>query len=292
MRTLQNLRCKAPEDVQREAGGRLVTLPDSFCLYRHFAESIAGEIEANNRLGMPTRLILPLGPRGQYPLLARICNDRRISWAGAHVFFMDEYLDWQGRPLPVQHPLSFEGHARRHFFDLLDEPLRVPESQLHFPHPFTLDELAEEIEGFGGIDTCYGGIGIHGHIAFNEPPTLGLWRVTVEEFRQGGPRVVFLNPETVTMGAARWTDGDVASFPPMAVTLGMKQLLGARRMRLYCDGGAWQRTALRAALFLEPTVDYPATLVRGHRDWQIVADRATVGYADSEDLQREASTAL
>ncbi len=282
----------SPEEVERKAGDRLLVLPDSSALYRHFAESIASEIETNNRAGRPTRLILPVGPRGQFPILARLCNERQISWAGTHVFFMDEYLDWQGRPLPVEHPLSFEGHARRHFFDLLYESLRLPETQLHFPHPFRLDELAEEIERAGGIDSCYGGIGIHGHIAFNEPPTVGLWRVTKEEFRQSMPRVVFLNPETVTMGAARWTNGDVASFPPMAVTLGMKQLLGARRIRLYCDGGGWQRTALRAALFLEPSVEYPATLVRDHPDWQIVADRATVGYSDSGDDRRETSTAL
>ena len=44
------------------------------------------------------------------------------------------------------------------------------------------------------------------------------------------------------MGAALGTGGHVASFPHMPATLVMKQLLGALRIRLYCDGGAWQRT--------------------------------------------------
>jgi glucosamine-6-phosphate deaminase len=291
-RSVKDLHGMSPEEVQRAANRQLLVLPDPASLYAHFAGSIADEIDGNNRAGKPTRLILPLGPRGQYPLLARICNERRISWASTHVFFMDEYLDWQGRPLPAGHPLSFEGHARRQMFDLLDPPLRLPESQLHFPHPFRLDELAKEIEAGGGIGSCYGGIGIHGHIAFNEPPTLGLWRVTAEAFRNSMPRVVFLNPETVTMGAARWTGGDVANFPPMAVTLGMKQLLGASRVRLYCDGGIWQRTVLRAALFLEPTIEYPVTLLRDHLDWQIVADRTTVGYPGAGERELESSTAL
>lgn len=267
-----------PEDVEREARGRLLALPDAPALHLHFAEAIAAELEGNNSAGRPTRLILPLGPKGQYPLLAEICNRRGISWANAHVFFMDEYLDWQGRPVPADHPLSFARQAREALFDRLAPGLRLPETQLHFPHPFHLDELVEEIDRVGGVDTCYGGIGIHGHVAFNEPPVSGLWRVGAEEFKESMPRVVFLNPETVVLGAARWTGGDVASFPPMAVTLGMKQILGARRIRLYCDGGLWQQTVLRAALFLEPTVEYPVTLIRDHPDWQIVADHLTVGY--------------
>lgn len=291
-RTLGELRAMAPEEVEREAGDRLVVAPDLPWLYRHFAEAIAGEIQANNAAGRPTRLILPLGPRGQFPLLAEICNRRGIRWANAHVFFMDEYLDWQGRPLPVDHSLSFEGHARRHLFDRLDPELRLPEAQLHFPHPFRLEESVEEMDRIGGIDSCYGGIGIHGHLAFNEPPLGGLWRVTPEEFKASMPRVVPLNPETVAMGVARWTEGDFSRFPPMAVTLGMKQVLGARRIRLYCDGGVWQRTALRAALFLEPTVEYPCSLMRDHPDWQIVADRVTVGYPDSQGTAPEASTRL
>ncbi len=290
-RSLRHLLAIPPQEVEREAGRRLVVLPDLSTLHRHFAEAIAGEIAANNAGGKPTRLILPLGPRAQYPILADVCNDRGISWANVHIFFMDEYLDWQGRLLPVDHPLSFEGHARRYLFDRLPPELRLPDAQLRFPHPLHLEELAREIEDGGGIDTCYGGIGIHGHVAFNEP-VLGLWRVSKEEFRKGNPRVIFLNPETVTMGAARWTGGDVESFPPMAVTLGMRQLLEARRIRLYCDGGLWQQAALRAALFLEPTLEYPVTLIRDHPDWQIVSDRVTVGYPAEGRSPAEASTGL
>ncbi len=278
-RTLKELATMSPEAVEMAANGHLTVLPDVASLHLHFAEAIATELEANNSTDKPTRLIVPLGPKGQYPILAEICNRRRISWANAHLFFMDEYLDWQGRPIPRDDPLSFIGQAHEALFDRLDPELRLPEDQLHFPHPFHLEYLVEEIDRVGGIDTCYGGIGIHGHLAFNEPPVYGLWRVSAEEFKKGMPRVVFLNPETVTMGAARWTGGDVANFPPMAVTLGMRQILEARRIRLYCDGGLWQRAVLRAAFLLDPTVEYPATLIRDHPDWLIAADRLTVGYS-------------
>ena len=98
--------------LRERAGGRLTVLPDADAVHRQFAEEIAGEIAANNRADRPTRLILPVGPTKQYPLLVELCNRDEITWRGVHAFFMDEYCDWQARPLPPSHPLSFEGTAR------------------------------------------------------------------------------------------------------------------------------------------------------------------------------------
>src|SRR5258708_4257056 len=118
--------------------------PDIPRLLNHFARSVANEIRARP----VTRLILPVGPMGQYPLLAEITNRERISWGNVHVFQMDEFLDWQGRPIAVTHPLSFEGALRR-FFALIDPELRIPEEQYHVPHPFRIDEISEAIERAG-----------------------------------------------------------------------------------------------------------------------------------------------
>jgi glucosamine-6-phosphate deaminase len=61
----------------------------------------------------------------------------------------------------------------------------------------------------------------------------------------------------------------------MAVTLGMRDILRARRLRLYCQGGEWQRTVLRFALLGEEDVDYPVTLAQGHSDYRIITDKNT-----------------
>ena len=61
----------------------------------------------------------------------------------------------------------------------------------------------------------------------------------------------------------------------MAVTLGMRDILHARRIRLYCQGGKWQRTILRTALFHPVSVAYPATFIRGHPDAVILTDETT-----------------
>jgi glucosamine-6-phosphate deaminase len=61
----------------------------------------------------------------------------------------------------------------------------------------------------------------------------------------------------------------------MAVTLGMRDILAARRLRLYAQGGSWQRTILRIALLGEEDVDYPVTLARDHADYAIITDADT-----------------
>ncbi len=253
----------------------LEILPDLDALHFHFARSIADEIKANNLAGRPTRLILPVGPVDQFPILARICNEERIIWRNVFTFNMDEYCDWQGRAVPADHPLSFQGYTRRTLFDQLDPALRIPDDQIHFPDPLNLDWISRRIEAVGGIDTCYGGIGYHGHVAFNEPPISRWYKLTPEQFRNSLTRIVSLAPETIVINSIRAAGGNPAALPPMAVTLGMRDILAARRIRLYCQGGAWQRTVLRIALMGDEDVDYPVTLLQGHPDYTIIATEET-----------------
>jgi glucosamine-6-phosphate deaminase len=170
-------------------------LPDSDSLFAHMARSITDEIQVNNLAEKPTRLILPVGPVGQYPLLVNICNQERISWKNVYTFNMDEYCDWQGRPLPSDHPLSFKNYMLTDVFGKLDQALRIPFDQVHFPDPLDLDAISYKIREIGGIDTCYGGIGYHGHIAFNEPPNNLYTKVSIEDFMES-KHALFISTRT------------------------------------------------------------------------------------------------
>ncbi|MBI4671984.1 MAG: glucosamine-6-phosphate isomerase [Chloroflexi bacterium] len=264
-----------PDRLQSAARVRLEIVPDLPALFHHFARSIADEIKANNRARNPTRVILPVGPIDQYPILARICNEERISWREVFTFNMDEYCDWQGRAVPIDHPLSFRRAMHELLFDQLDPKLRIPPDQIHFPDPLNLDQIGEQIAQVGGIDTCYGGIGYHGHVAFNEPPISRWYKLTPEEFRNSSTRIVPLAPETVVMNSIRSTGGNPAALPPMGVTIGMRDIWASRRIRLYCQGGTWQRTVLRIALMGNAGVDYPVTLLQGHPNYVFIADENT-----------------
>jgi len=270
----EQLTCSINE-LQKSTRIQLQLFPKTEEVFLHFAQSIADEIQQNNLENKPTRLILPVGPIGQYPLLVDICNRERISWKNVFTFNMDEYTDWQGRPLPAEHPLSFRKYMLEKVFHQLDKELRIPEDQVYFPNPLDLDAIGKQMASLGGVDTCYGGIGYHGHVAFNEPPYGGWHSVSVEEYRNSLTRIVPLNPDTIVMNSIWNTGGNPAGLPPMAVTLGMKEILSARRIRLYCSGGSWQRTVLRTALLADPTVEYPVTLLQDHPDIAIIADLDT-----------------
>ena len=165
---------------------------------------------------------------------------------------------------------------RTQVFNQLDEDLRIPEDHVHFPHPLKLDEISEQIEKAGGIDTCYGGIGYHGHIAFNEPPNNLYTKVSMEEFMASKTRLVHLNPDTLVMNSIWNTGGNPYNLPPawrLPSVFGIS--LPSRRIRLYCSGGSWQRTVLRVALLSQPDVDYPVSLLQDHPNYAIISDLDT-----------------
>jgi len=263
------------ESLPQASRVKIAILPTPTSLFQQLAHSIADEIKSNNASGLPSRLILPVGPVGHYPILAEIINQERISLKDTFTFNMDEYCDWQGRWISKDHPLSFRGIMQRHFFQRLDPDLRIPTEQIHFPDPLNLDQISKKIQAIGGIDTCYGGIGYHGHIAFNEPPINRWSQITIDEFRTSKTRVVPLADDTIVMNSIRNTGGNPRNFPPMGVTLGMADILAAKRIRLYCPGGMWQRHAVRMAMFGEPCVDYPVTLLQNHPDYMIFMDEET-----------------
>ncbi len=225
------------------------------------ARIMVDQIIANNAQGKITTLILPVGPVDQYPIAAEISNRERVSWKNVWTFNMDEYLDWEGRPIPEDHPMSFHGAMKRHLFDLLDEELRIPEEQRWFPDPFApdaIDAKIDELTGGQGVDICFGGIGEHGHIAFNESPDLMAHyaHLTPEEFKNSKTRVLPLNPETLVRALRNPL---YTLCPPMAVTLGMRVLLGAKRIVLSTSG-----VIARIAAMHPPSMDYPVTYIQEH----------------------------
>lgn len=240
-------------------------------LYRHFAQEMYDEIAGAAARGEELAVIVPLGPKAHYSLLARMINDARLSLEHVTYFGMDQWLDWQGRPLPWQHSFNLEAYFHRHYLDLIDPELRTSPGNVIFPSVLELDHASDEIAR-RTVATTYGGFGFQGHLAFNEPPSSRWSPVSVEMLREGKTRITPLAVDTIIAHAQRALGGNVAGIPPMAITLGMKDLLSAKRIRLYTDGGAWKQTILRILLFSEPTADYPVTLATAHDDVRVVVD--------------------
>jgi glucosamine-6-phosphate deaminase len=270
--------CKIPPEElpnHPRAKVKLRILPEPQDLYVDIATTMIDEVKSNNVANKPTRWILPCGPKGQYPIFTERVNRERISLKNVHIFHMDDHLDWQGRHIPLDHPYSYQGWMNRNLYERIDSDLNVPPDQRHFPNVSNLDAMAEGMKQIGGIDSVYGGIGYRGHIAFNEPPRSPWYKISKDEFRNCTTRILNLNDDTLIALSHRNAGGCSDVIPPMVVTLGMRELLAARRIRLYSDTGAWKQTVIRMLLFGNVSPDIPVTYVQEHKDCIVTVDAKT-----------------
>jgi glucosamine-6-phosphate deaminase len=244
-------------------------------VYRTIAKEMFHELSTNDSNGVDTRWILPCGPVGQYPIFAELVNASSVSMDRLHVFHMDDFLDWQGRPLPEEHAFSMRGAMLRDFYGSLDDKHVVPEANRHFPDVFRPDALSEAIAAVGGVDTAWGGIGYRGHVAFNEPPRSPWHILTVQQFAASKTRIVPLNDDTMIAISQRNAGGLAQVVPPLGITIGMADLLAAHRVRLFSATGAWKQAVIRVAAFSRPSIDYPVTLFADHPNASILVDAAT-----------------
>ncbi len=233
---------------------------------RHMADAMLAVILEAQREDRTATLIVPVGPVDQFPLLADLINRRKVDCREVMVINMDEYLTDDDQWIAADHPLSFRGFMDRQFYGLIEGGLVPRPENRVFPHPDRCDEIRRIIDRRGGVDACFGGIGINGHIAFNEPPEPGK-DVACQAFAALPTRVLDLSRETRTINSVT-VGGEIAVVPRRAVTVGMAEILASRRLRFYCNR-PWQRGVVRRVLYGPITAACPASLLRTHADAKI-----------------------
>ena len=259
---------------------------DSAEMGKLMAEDLGAVIEANNRNGIPTRAIIPCGPSCWYAPFTALVNSRHLSLTNLTVFHMDECLDWEGRPLPANHPYNFRTFMEKHFYGGVAPESSVPQKQRFWLLPSTMEQVAEAIQA-APIDITVGGWGQDGHIAYNQARRHPYSPSTLDQLARSTIRIQENNLDTI-LALAQRTFGSAYQFvPPMSITLGVRECLSAKKVRVYSDTGAWKQTALRVALFSEPTSEYPMTLLQTHPDAIITATEDTARHPISENLDWE-----
>jgi glucosamine-6-phosphate deaminase len=255
---------------------------DSAEMGQLMAEELGQEIESNNRRGLPTRAIIPCGPSCWYRPFTDFVNSRNLSLRNLFVFHMDECLDWQGRPLPAGHPYNFRTFMEKHFYGGILPERAVPQEQRFWLLPSSMERVVAAIQT-APIDITIGGWGQDGHVAYNQARRQPYSSITLEELANSSIRIQENNLDTI-LALAQRTFGSAYQFvPPMSITLGIKECLSAKKVRVYSDTGAWKQTALRVALFAVPNVEYPMTLLQRHSDAIITATRETARHPISEN---------
>ena len=201
-------------------------------IYNSIGRTMANKLIENNLKGDITSFILPVGPRGQYKKFAKICNSENISCRNLITTNMDEYLDENNNLISEKHPLSFRGFMKNNLFDLLHKDLKVKPENMYFPDPNNTSEIKIIIKEIGAVDICFGGIGINGHIAFNEP--IEKDPMSIEEFMQLETRVLDISRETILINSLAY-GGNIELIPEKCVTVGMAEIFTSKELRFYLD---------------------------------------------------------
>lgn len=245
------------------------------------ARELVDEIKVHNSNSEETRAIIPCGPTCWYRPFTDLVNKEKVSLKKLVVFHMDECLDWQGCELPRKHPYSFRGFMEENFYNPINKELAVLENNINWLNANNIEETKRKIWD-KPIDITYGGWGQDGHLAYNQTRRHPFSKITIDDVRNSTVRIQDNNLDTIIALAQRIFGTAYQFVPPMSVTLGMKECLSAKKIRLFSDTGAWKQTALRVALFGPVTPEYPITLVQEHSDILITATIETARHPISE----------
>jgi glucosamine-6-phosphate deaminase len=211
-------------------------------------------------------LALPTGatPIPMYAELVRLHQERGTDWRGVRTFNLDEYVG-----VGPDHPKSYAHYMAVRLFD----GVNLPADRRHLPDGLARDADAETlryeqaIEAAGGLDLAVLGVGVNGHLGFNEPATVLTARTHVAE----------LTPETWRRNfpdlAAELVQAGHPNAPfRRAYTMGIGTILQARHIILLATGAA-KRQIVRDALHGPVTTHNPASLLQLHRNATVVLDR-------------------
>ena len=110
------------------------------------------------------------------------------------------------------------------------------------------------------MDLCLGGLGINGHVAFNEAAEEDD-AITADEFAALGTRVLPISRETRTINAYGYQRGDLRGMPEWCITIGMKQIIAARKIYIALNR-PWQNGPFKHALLDKEQPQLPASLLR------------------------------
>nr|WP_254944404.1 glucosamine-6-phosphate deaminase [Cyanobium sp. AMD-g] len=178
----------------------------------------------------------------------------RDSWCS---FNLDEYVG-----LAPQDPTSFAATMARQLvapLGLDPERVRLPDGQAADPEA-EARRYGAAVSAAGGIGLQLLGLGLNGHVGFNEPPSDPAVAC----------RCVVLSGHTRRQNAGGF-GGDPGAVPRQAITLGLAEILSARRVLLVVTG-AEKAAILRRTLEEPPSAELPASWLQHHPALTVIAD--------------------
>ena len=224
------------------------------------AKEIKKLIEKNNKKNKITVLGLATGssPLGVYKSLIDFHKNEKLSFKNVVTFNLDEYYG-----LEKDHKQSYHHFMDENLFNHID----IKRTNINIPDGFldkkNIDKYCKEyekkIESLGGIDIQILGIGVNGHIGFNEPGS-NLNSIT---------RLVKLDYQT--RNDARLDFNGIKNVPTSAITMGIKTILNSKRIILIAWGQG-KSEAIKRSVELRKNIKIPASLLQSHDNTTFILD--------------------
>ena len=216
------------------------------------ADIIAAQIivKPNCVLGLATGS----SPVGTYKRLIEDNKNGKIDFSTVTSVNLDEYVGLDG---------SNDQSYRYFMNDNLFNHVNIDKSKTFVPNGCAADLKAEGenydnmIKALGGIDLQLLGIGLDGHIGFNEP----------DKYFTGATHEVTLDESTIKANARFFASED--EVPKTAITMGMMSIMQAKKIVLVANGAA-KKEIVEKSFFgpIDPQV--PASILQLHPDVTVI----------------------
>jgi glucosamine-6-phosphate deaminase len=231
---------------------RIIKAKDYADMSRKAANIIAAQVilKPDCVLGLATGS----SPLGTYAYLADKCKSEGLDFSSVTSVNLDEYVGLDGT----------NDQSYRYFMNTnLFSKINIDINKTYVPNGCAQDLVSEGlaydelIASLGGIDLQLLGIGLDGHIGFNEP----------EEFFTAETHPVSLDESTIEANARFFASKD--EVPTKAITMGMKSIMQAKSILLIANG-AKKWDILQKALYGKITPFVPASILQLHPDVTVV----------------------
>ena len=202
-------------------------------------------------------------PRATYQNLLTLLSDKSVNLSNFYTVNLDEYY-----PIEQSNPHSFHTEMTKRFW----EPLHAANPTFDVSHGYILNGEApdaeieskryeDQIKQLGGIDLQILGLGVNGHIAFNEPGSP----------RDSRTRKIEIAEETRQINMKSFS-GDEEKMPQFGLTMGIATILEAKKIFLLVSGETKRPIYEQLFQIQEPTPSIPASFLLQHSDVTVFTD--------------------
>lgn len=231
---------------------KFITVSDYEQLSRKGANIIAAQViqKPNCVLGLATGS----SPVGIYRNLIESYRKGDLDFSEVRSINLDEYLGLDGK-----NDQSYRYFMQKNLF----EHINIDLANTYVPNGCAEDVAAESaaydqrILDFGGIDLQLLGIGLDGHIGFNEPA----------DYFEKRTHIVDLHESTIEANARFFARKE--DVPTQAITMGMMGIMQAKKVLLIANGAA-KREIVQKAFFGPITPMVPASILQLHPDLTVI----------------------